>query len=140
METFGERLKKSLHEAGYSQVKATQELQLSKNAINNYVTKNRIPEATILYKLAKLIGVSMEWLLFGDPKEKYVSAFPEEQTIEDNFLSQDEVNIVTLYRQLSDQNKLKIQGMLEIKVSEEPAQKQKLSHSETNDSALLAWS
>lgn len=138
METFGERLKKSLYEAGYSQVKATQELQLSKNAISNYVAKNRIPEATILYKLSKLTGVSMEWLLSGDSAEKYLSSSLEEKNIKSDSLTQDEMNIITLYRQLSEQNKLKIQGMLEIKVSEEPTQKQQLSHSEMNDSALLA--
>lgn len=63
-EEFGNRLKKCLKDAGYTQIKATEELKLSKNAILNY-TKGRIPEAKILYELSKLCNVSMEYLLIG---------------------------------------------------------------------------
>ncbi|KYG91232.1 hypothetical protein A0U40_15995 [[Bacillus] sp. KCTC 13219] len=62
---FGERLKIALKDAGYTQKKATESLGLSKNAITNYVA-GRIPDAQILYKLARLCSVSMEWLLTGD--------------------------------------------------------------------------
>lgn len=63
-EKFGKRLKKALKQAGYTQAKATEELGLSKNAITNYVS-GRIPDTLILYKLANLCNVSMEWLLSG---------------------------------------------------------------------------
>lgn len=65
---FGERLKMSLKQSGYTQKAATEELELSKNAITNYVG-GRIPDALILYKLAKLCSVSMEWLLTGENSE-----------------------------------------------------------------------
>lgn len=62
---FGERLKNALSNAGYSQKRATEILELSKNAITNYVS-GRIPDTLILHKLAKLCSVSMEWLLVGE--------------------------------------------------------------------------
>lgn len=39
---------------------------ISKNAISNYISGNRIPDTISLYKLAELFGVSMEWLLTGN--------------------------------------------------------------------------
>ncbi|MDP4092569.1 MAG: helix-turn-helix transcriptional regulator [Bacillota bacterium] len=61
---FGNRLKYALDKAGYSPSLATKELNLSQNAIGNYI-KGRIPETYILYKLSALLDVSMEWLLTG---------------------------------------------------------------------------
>lgn len=95
---FGKRLKNCLKNAGYTQIKATEELNLSKNAIFNY-TKGRIPEAKILYELSELCNVSMEYLLTG--KENY------------NELSENEKLLVNDYRKLN--NKYKIIAEYKIK-------------------------
>lgn len=118
MNTFGERLKETLRMAGYSQVKAAQELQITKNSLNNYVAKNRIPEAPILYQLSKLVGVSMEWLLSGNDSEKYLTSTPPMEQSSDVLLP-DEQEVLNIYKQLSYENKAKIRGMLEMKLSEE---------------------
>lgn len=140
MDTFGNRLKAALKEAGYTQIKATQELDLSQNSLSNYISKNRIPETKILYKISLLLGVSMEWLLSGNPDQKYLSGLPPQEKQSGMIVtSQEEIDMLTLYRQLSDQNKIKIQGMLEIKASEEASQKQKSSFSQdSNESIMLA--
>lgn len=136
METFGERLKEMLTITGYSQVKAAQELQITKNSLNNYVAKNRIPEAPILYQLSKLIGVSMEWLLTGNDSEKYLSSSPTNEE-KSSALLPDEQEVLNSYRQLSYENKAKIRGMLEIKLSEEVAVQQTLSPSQIADTSDL---
>ncbi|MCT4542220.1 MAG: helix-turn-helix domain-containing protein [Vallitalea sp.] len=62
---FGNRLKKELKKNNITQKEATELLNLSKNAIGNYV-KGRVPTAEILYKLSNLFNVSMEYLLTGE--------------------------------------------------------------------------
>jgi len=76
---FGDRLKQALKKAGYTQAKATETLELSKNAITNYVA-GRIPEAAILNKLSKLCNVSMEWLLTGEEPIQEESLIGEQQS------------------------------------------------------------
>lgn len=103
-EEFGERLKKCLKEAGYTQLKATEELQLSKNAILNY-TKGRIPEANILHALSKLCNVSMEYLLTGK------SNFDK--------LTEKEINLLEKYNLLDHENKIKVEGYIDSKIEEQ---------------------
>ena len=64
---FGDRLRKALKVKGLTQIEAANLISITKNAMNNYV-QGRIPETTILYKLALLCSVSMEWLLSGQGK------------------------------------------------------------------------
>lgn len=119
MDTFGERLKSAFKNAGYTQIKATEELHLSKNAITNYVN-GRIPDATILYKLSCMLGVSMEWLIAGeDQKQTKISS--EKNTNISYDLSENEMRLVELIRQVDEQDQLKIEGMLEIKIAEKKA-------------------
>lgn len=103
---FGERLKLALKNAGYTQKKATEELQLSKNAITNYVA-GRIPDAQILHKLAKLCSVSMEWLLTGHDHTEIQAADSQE-------LTSDEKELLQLFRQLSFRDQMKALGYMEL--------------------------
>lgn len=117
MENFGERLKIALKSSGYSQSKITEELNLSKNAITNYVN-GRLPKADILYDIAKSLNVSMEWLLTGTDSE---SKFNDAKTsFNKNFieLNEKELNVINMYRKLNNDTQRQIDGMLEIKVSE----------------------
>ncbi|MDW5298730.1 MAG: helix-turn-helix domain-containing protein [Sedimentibacter sp.] len=103
-EDFGTRLKRCLKDAGYTQVKATETLQLSKNAILNY-TKGRIPEANILYELAKICNLSMEYLLTG--KEELTN------------LTEDELNLLSKYNLLNDKNKGKVENFIDERLNEQ---------------------
>lgn len=117
MEKFGERLKIALKSSGYTQSKITEELNLSKNAITNYVN-GRLPKADILYNIAKTLNVSMEWLLTGI---EFESKFNDKKTsFNQNFieLNERELNVINLYRKLNNDTQRQIEGMLEIKVSE----------------------
>jgi transcriptional regulator with XRE-family HTH domain len=117
MEKFGERLKIALKSSGYTQAKITEELNLSKNAITNYVN-GRLPKADILYDIAKTLNVSMEWLLTGTESN---SKFNDEKTsFNKNLveLNEKELNVVNMYRKLNNDTQRLIDGMLEIKVAE----------------------
>ena len=118
MENFGKRLKIALKSSGYTQSKITEELNLSKNAITNYVN-GRLPKADILYDIAKTLNVSMEWLLTGSESE---SKFNDEKTsFNKNLieLTEEEINIIRLYRKLSETDKIKVEGFLEINAAKE---------------------
>lgn len=70
-----------------------------KNAIGNY-KNNQIPNATILVKLAQLLGTSVEYLMTGKQAEQL--------TIEEN-------KIIDAYRKAEPEIKIAIRKLLDIK-------------------------
>lgn len=62
---FGTRLKAALKAAGLTQKEAARLLNISESAMCNYA-RGRIPEAKILYRIARLCNCSMEWLIAGE--------------------------------------------------------------------------
>jgi len=95
---FDKRLKLALKSAGYTQVRVAQEIRVSKGAMLNYV-KGRIPEAEILYKISKLLGVSIEWLLTGKESREV--------------LTNEEEMLIDYYRKLNEIQKIRVLGYLE---------------------------
>lgn len=83
---FGIRFTKILENSKITNSEVTKLAEISKNNIGNY-KNGQIPNATTLYKLSQIFGVSMEYLLTG--KE------PED-------LTQDERKLVDLYRSTND--------------------------------------
>ncbi|KYG89119.1 hypothetical protein A0U40_13935 [[Bacillus] sp. KCTC 13219] len=65
----GERIIAKLRERNLKQVDVARATGISKNAISNYISGNRIPDTEAIYKLASFFSVSIEWLLVG--KEYY---------------------------------------------------------------------
>ncbi|QUO43424.1 helix-turn-helix transcriptional regulator [Brevibacillus composti] len=112
---FGERLKRALKEAGYSQKSASEALGLSKNAMTNYVG-GRIPEATILYRIAKLCSVTMEWLLTGEGERETVktqATRKEASGYAGADLTPGEIEFIAKVRQLTRDNRIKVEGIVE---------------------------
>ena len=109
MNTFAERLRFALKSSGYTQKKVTEELGLSKNSITNYLN-GRIPESTILYKMSKLLNVSMEWLISGNDITNKVQSISN--------LSEEEIHLITLYRKLTPRDRVKIEAIIEEKLDE----------------------
>ncbi len=83
---FGIRFAKILENSKITNSEVTKLAEISKNNIGNY-KNGQIPNATTLYKLSQIFGISMEYLLTG--KE------PED-------LTQDERKLVDLYRSTND--------------------------------------
>ncbi|MBT9774911.1 helix-turn-helix domain-containing protein [Clostridium sp. MCC353] len=80
-------------------VKLQENLNYPKNAIGNY-KNNQIPNATILVKLAQLLGTSVEYLMTGKQAEQL--------TIEEN-------KIIDAYRKAEPEIKIAIRKLLDIK-------------------------
>lgn len=61
----GKRIKFLMNLNDMKQIDICKVTGISKNAISNYISGNRIPDTVSLYKLAEYFSVSMEWLLTG---------------------------------------------------------------------------
>lgn len=158
---FGERLREAIKSAGTTQKDLATKIGVSKTAINNYVG-GRIPDASILYKISKILNTTMEWLLAGEDtkninktfdKEEFelinlYSSCDEEQKkdifesiksyLSDpdyNFkrpldsLSEEEIKILELFRNLTARDKIKIEGIIESKLMDSKNIKRGLSSS-----------
>ncbi|WP_053069857.1 helix-turn-helix domain-containing protein [Clostridium novyi] len=126
---IGNRIKKKLVEFKYKQKDLVDITNLSKNAISNYISGNRIPDTNAIYKISSALNVSTDWLLTG--KDKNVNSSNHIL----NELKDDEINIIKLYRHLDDRSKLKIEGMLEMKVAESKENEKGLSIYQNGENA-----
>ena len=61
----GCRISTQIKALGLSQVDICNKSGLSTTAVSNYCTGKRLPDTTALYKIASILGVSMEWVLTG---------------------------------------------------------------------------
>lgn len=80
---------------------------ISQPSFSKWKARNSMPKADDLYKIACCLNVSMEYLLTGEDKQ--------------NELSQDETELLTNYRTLSDSEK----SMLNIMIASLSASSQK---------------
>ncbi len=64
--SIGERIQSLLDKYKLKQIDVCKITNISKNAMSNYISGNRIPETMALYKLSKTFLVSMEWLFAGE--------------------------------------------------------------------------
>jgi transcriptional regulator with XRE-family HTH domain len=83
---FGARLTKIMKDKNITNTELTEKARLSKNNIGNY-KNGQIPNATILYNLSQILGVSMEYLIAGKEKENLT---PEEQKLVDYYRKADD--------------------------------------------------
>ena len=65
METFGDRLRKTREDKGYSRAKLGQICGLTDRAIQNYENGSRSPKTEIAQKLAVALDVSVDYLING---------------------------------------------------------------------------
>jgi phage repressor protein C with HTH and peptisase S24 domain len=76
---FGERLGELILRNGLNINRLSEKIDVAYSAVWGYVKKGSIPEAPVLYKLSKELGVSMEELLTGRREgQKKASGFDEE--------------------------------------------------------------
>lgn len=148
---IGCRIQEKLKEKGWKQKDLCNSTNLSKNAISNYVSGNRIPDTTSIYKISLSLNVSIEWLLTGVDLIKSADSINKEENeliglfnkcdeiYKDDILSEiysllsakdydfrkstneltdNELKIIELYRSLNTTDKIKIEGIIELKIRE----------------------
>ena len=64
-----ERLKKLIEKKGITRKELEEKTGIKKTAIHNYLVENKLPGTEALYKIAKVLGVSINYLLTGETTE-----------------------------------------------------------------------
>jgi len=118
MDSFNEKniplnLKYFMNTKKLKQVDLSNLTGLSKNAISNYLSGNRVPDTQSLYKISTALNVSIDSIL----SEKNT-------TNENNSKRDSELYILNMYRELNEKNQNKIEGMLELLCSDPNNKKQ----------------
>ncbi len=101
---ISERIKKILNENNMKQIELSKITGISKNAISNYLSGERIPDTQNIYLISKALNTTIENLLVG--KEK-------------NNLSIEEQKIIEIYNKLTDKNKGKAEMFMEQRLEEQ---------------------
>lgn len=134
---IGERIKFTLNSKRLKQIDVCKKANISKNAISNYISGNRVPDTASLFKLSKFLDVSMEWLLTGKssspslplehavnpPNNDYAicehinSNNCDENSPTDNVivLSKDEHDLINKYREISMNDREEVSAILNMK-------------------------
>ena len=93
------RILSILKALGMSHVQLSRETGLSTNSLSSYCTGKRVPETSALYRLAKTLQTSMEWILTGEDLTNEESALPI-PTCDDTPLESEEADLVAMFRLL----------------------------------------
>ena len=80
---IGNRIKEKQEEHHYKQKEIVEKTGISKSAISNYISGNRVPDTETILKLSYILETSVEWLLTGkSTNENYTKeADPAEQGV-----------------------------------------------------------
>jgi transcriptional regulator with XRE-family HTH domain len=63
---IGNRIKLKIKDSGLRQKDIVEASGVSKAALSNYLSGNRIPDTEAIYKISKELGTSIEWILTGE--------------------------------------------------------------------------
>lgn len=117
MNTLGSRISKLRKDLGITQDKLMKTLNFDN--LSKYEKDLREPNLTILKSIANFFDVSTDYLLGLDTVPNRNNLVKEESdSYYSTTLSKDEILFLDKFRKLSDNDKLKIEGMVELKLFE----------------------
>ena len=67
---LGKRLRKAREERGLSGSELAARIGLERSAIPQYEAGRSLPSVTVLKKMARALGVSLDWLCFEEPDDR----------------------------------------------------------------------
>lgn len=108
--TLGSRMKSLREQLGLTKAEVMKTLSI--HNLSRFECNERIPGADILLTFSRFFNVSIDWLLTG----KEVSS--QKVALASLELTPEEAHFIELLRQLSERDRIKIQGMIELKLIE----------------------
>ena len=105
---IADRIKNEITKNNFKQKDIYEKADISHTAMSRYVNGSRIPDTESILKIAQSLNVTIEYLLTG------ADSGPK--------LPDQEQELLNLFRQLPDQEKIKVFGYLEAKLPEPDAQ------------------
>ncbi|WP_305153919.1 helix-turn-helix domain-containing protein [uncultured Clostridium sp.] len=110
------RLKSLRENADLSQKELAKSLGVSPSTIGMYESKKRTPDSEMLARICDFFNITVDYLLGrSNIKNPQFSTYNKE---EQNPITDDEKNILNLYKKLNAKDKAKFEGMMELKISE----------------------
>lgn len=106
---FNEILKSLRENTDLNQKDLADKLNINPATYRNYENGNREPDFAILITIARFFNVTTDYLL-GESEFKTYESMKKSQLIEDLQLSDDEKQLLLMYRKLSDITKAEIRG------------------------------
>ncbi|HBR2765379.1 TPA: helix-turn-helix domain-containing protein [Klebsiella pneumoniae] len=97
--TLGQRIKQRRKQIGLSQSDLSKSAGVSDSSVSLWESDNTAPRGANLHKLATALQCSPTWILFGD--EDQAPGAPQ-QAGEQSNLSDDEIELLKLYRALPE--------------------------------------
>ncbi len=116
--SIGNRIKEKQEEHHFKQKEIVEKTGISKSAMSNYISGNRVPDTETILKLSYILETSVEWLLTG-------------KSTNENY-TEEERDIIKNFRELSEKNKGKVGGYIQALIEPDVLndnEKEKLSKS-----------
>lgn len=112
---IGNRIKQKRKELHLTQVDIKRETKISNGNLSEIENGNTLPSAGALMALSRILGVSTDWILFG------------ENSISDNSvnsaISDIEYNCLSLFNQLDQNDQEEILDMMKLKIKRKDARR-----------------
>lgn len=108
------RLKELIDILGISQTEFCNRCGLNKSALSNYLNGDREPRQDKLSLIADAFRISPSWLMGYDVPLEFKTPLPDG-------LTQDEVHVISAYRNASDEIKTAVKAVLGVKRGSESA-------------------
>lgn len=96
------RIKSKMKELNLRQKDICDQTGIAKSAMSNYMNGNRIPDTETILKICKSLNTSIEWILTGKKMSSNAN------------LSEEELNLIQAYREVSPEVKKIVINTLEI--------------------------
>lgn len=113
---IGERLKNAIKTSNYSQKELSAIMRISEDSITRYIQEKQSPKIETLAMICEILNISIIWLLTGKEGET-------------EKLTENEKELLTLFRELSERSQIKILGIVEDRYKEELSEDVKSSTS-----------
>lgn len=105
---IGKRIKELRDGEGLSQAKLAKKIGVSAGNVGEWELERTKPGAEALISLSRYFGVTADWILTGE-----TSTLKLEQKAGGSTFSQEEIDLIAKYRQLSERQKGKIEGHID---------------------------
>lgn len=99
MENINERIDNLLNKLDISKAELSRQTNIPVSTIKSWILVGAKPSAEAAYKVAKYLGVSVEWLVNGDPLPV------EEKTKEYEIYNDMERELIAIFRHLDERDK-----------------------------------
>ncbi|MCI9975510.1 helix-turn-helix domain-containing protein [Clostridioides difficile] len=116
MNTLGERIVYLRKTKNLKQYEL--EEMLDCDNLSKFERNIRKPNYEILKSIAEIFNVSVDWLLNGTPSQEPDLICDLSSNYPLNSINSNEINLLNNFRKLSDYDKAKIEGMIELKLHE----------------------